>query len=175
MPSGYARPSGRVCNESASEGGRCVLRPCVSCEHDCGDAIAKADGAKYAAKWHEWQRWGLSRPIELLFDDGEYLGWYNGLSHALDQDPVMVADYNKQGLTSLPDGSRDWLTYTSRWRAKNTLSFNKVLLQDPSLPTFNATYGEYTVGGDTMYRPYRNDSWMFSSNGKWAEMRAINS
>ena len=175
MPAGYARPSGRMCNESASEGGRCVLRPCVSCEHDCGDAIAKADGAKYAAKWKEWQRWGLSRPIELLFDDGEYLGWYNGLSHALDQDPIMVADYDKQGLTSLPDGSRDWLTYTSRWRAKNTLSFNKVLLQDPSLPTFNATYGEYTVGGDTMFRPYRNDSWMFSSNGKWAEMRAINS
>lgn len=50
-----------------------------------------------------------------------------------------------------------------------------MLLDDPTLPTFNATYGEYTVGGDTMYQPYAEGSWMFSSNGKWESMRAINS
>ena len=92
----------------------------------------------------------------------------------------MVADYEKLGIVALPDGGRDWLSYTSMWRAKNTQTFKSGLLevrssyilttvikhtqmhligaktacekQDPSLPTFNATYGEYTVGGDTMYR-----------------------
>ena len=83
MPSGNPRPK-VACNESAhgpnccgnsSAGGRCVLRPCVSCEHDCMDAIAKQDGATYLAKMREWQAWGLNRPLELFFDDGEYLGW----------------------------------------------------------------------------------------------------
>ena len=175
MPSGYPRPSGKVCNESAGQGGRCVLRPCVSCKYDCGDEIAKSDAAKYAAKWRMWHSWGLNRPIELLFDDGEYLGWYNGLRHALDQDPVMVSDYEKLQILNLSDGSRDWLTYTSQWRTKNTLAFNSVLLKDATLLTYNATYGEYTVGGDTMFRAYKNDAWMFSSNGKWESMRAINS
>lgn len=59
MPSGYPRPSGKFCNESAKEGGRCVLRPCVSCEPDCGDDIAKLDGKKYANKWREWQSWSI--------------------------------------------------------------------------------------------------------------------
>ena len=39
------------------------------------DAIAKQDGATYLAKMREWQAWGLNRPLELFFDDGEYLGW----------------------------------------------------------------------------------------------------
>jgi len=134
----------------------------VSCQYDCGDAIAKQDASKYrlrliymtdynmdpsklkgldhmgmkcnvrrryAAKFKDWQADGLNRPIELLFDDGEYLGWYNGLSHALDQDPMMVADYEKLGIVALPDGGRDWLSYTSMWRAKNTQTFKSGLLE----------------------------------------------
>ena len=82
----------------------------------------------------------MNRSIELLFDDDEYVGWWNNLNRALDKDPVMVADYEKQMIANLPWGGRDWLTYTTRWRTKNTLAFNSVLLKDPTLPTYNATY-----------------------------------
>lgn len=176
MMSGETRPGGakggplfQQCNETTAAGGRCFLRPCVSCEHDCGHEIALHDGAKYAqcagrmlrhgptentgvgwnltwtcarndSGWRDWKRWGLNRSIELLFDDDEYVGWWNNLNRALDKDPVMVADYEKQMIANLPWGGRDWLTYTTRWRTKNTLAFNSVLLKDPTLPTYNATY-----------------------------------
>ena len=183
-PQGNPRPK-TTCNESLhgpnccsqpGTGGRCVLRPCVSCAFDCMDAIAKQDGAKYLAKFAEWQSYGLKRPLELLFDDGEYLGWYNNLAHALDVDPVMVADYEKLQIDRLPGGQRDWMTYTSRWRAKNTETFKAAMLNgNPTDLTYNATYGEYTVGGTGFYRPNVNDSWEWQGNGKWAEMRKINS
>ena len=87
-----------------------MLRPCVSCDYDCMDAIAKRDGEIYASKFKSWQAWGLKRPIDLLFDDGEYLGWYNNLAHALEVDPVILADYDKLAIALLPSGQRDWLT-----------------------------------------------------------------
>jgi hypothetical protein len=193
-PQGNPRPK-TTCNETLhgpnccsqpGTGGRCVLRPCVSCDFDCMDAIAKQDGAKYLAKFRAWQSGGtdkhgnrvegLKRPLELLFDDGEYLGWYNNLAHALDVDPVMVADYEQLQLDRLPGGQRDWMTYTSRWRAKNTVTFKAAMLNGkPTDLTYNATYGEYTVGGSGFYRPNVNDSWEWQGNGKWAEMRKINS
>ena len=40
---------------------------------------------------------------------------------------------------------------------------------------WNATYGEYTVGGDALFRAHHNDSWEWMGNGKWQEMRTINS
>eukprot|EP01052_Picozoa_sp_SAG31_P036030 SAG31_NODE_4434_length_3233_cov_1.725909_2_plen_218_part_00 len=108
--------------------------------------------------------------------DGEYLGWYNNIAHALEEDKVLVADYEKLQIPRLPDGQRDWMTYTTRWRTKNTETFKAAILQaHPSDITYNATYGEYTVGGDSFFRPYLNDSWMWTSAGKWAEMRPINS
>ena len=147
-----------------------------SCEFDCTDAIAKRDGAKYLARVKEWESWGLNRSLELFFDDGEYLGWYNNLAHALDEDPVLTADYDKLQIPRMPWGQRDWMTYTSRWRAKNTETFKAAILQDNSSDiTYNATYGEYTVGGDTLFRSHINDSWIWMGNGKWAEMRTINS
>ena len=51
------------------------------------------------------------------------------MSHALDQDPMIVADYEKLGIVALPDGGRDWLSYTSMWRAKNTQTFKSGLLE----------------------------------------------
>ena len=167
---------GPNCCGNATAGGRCILRPCVSCEFDCTDAIAKRDGAKYLARVKEWESWGLNRSLELFFDDGEYLGWYNNLAHALDEDPVLTADYDKLQIPRMPWGQRDWMTYTSRWRAKNTETFKAAILQDNSSDiTYNATYGEYTVGGDTLFRSHINDSWIWMGNGKWAEMRTINS
>ena len=65
---------------------------------------------------------------------------------------------------------------TTRWRAKNTNTFKNALLHvDPSDLVFNATYGEYTVGGDALFRAHHNDSWEWMGNGKWQEMRTINS
>ena len=34
---------------------------------------------------------------------------------------------------------------------------------------------EYTVGGDTMFRPFSNDSWEWVASSKWQAMRSINS
>ena len=93
------------------------------------DALAAQDALRYKAQFQEWQAAGLRRPLELLFDDGEYLGWYNNLAHALEQDPVILADYAKLAIAPLPGGQRDWATYTSMWRAKNTQSFKRVLLR----------------------------------------------
>lgn len=188
LPDGNPRPR-TTCNTTAhgpnccsqpGTGGRCVLRPCVSCKYDCMDALATQDALKYKAKWESWQAAGLKRPLELLFDDGEYLGWYNNLAHALDRDPVMVQDYTKLAIPRLPGtgagGQRDWATYTSMWRAKNTETFKRALLSGaPEDLTYNATYGEYTVGGDTLFRPDTNDSWLFVTAGKWQAMREINS
>ena len=65
---------------------------------------------------------------------------------------------------------------TTRWRAKNTNTFKNALLHvDPSDLVWNATYGEYTVGGDALFRAHHNDSWEWMGNGKWQEMRTINS
>ena len=87
----------------------------------------------------EWQAWGLNRPLELFFDDGEYLGWCththprslktparylaiieqkfrsdNNLAHALDEDPVLVEDYEKLQIPRMPWGQRDWMTCRSK-------------------------------------------------------------
>jgi hypothetical protein len=182
---GIPRPSegsarGRSCNTSANNGGLCVLRPCVTCAFDCGDALARLDGKKFLGDpsaptvdgrgFHGWTTGNplnpLRRKVDMLYDDGEYLWWFHMLHHALDLDPVMVADYESLGIVNMSDGERDWLTYTSMWRAKNTETFRKTMVDTPSSPVFNATYGEYLVGGDTMFRPAVNGSWMLMSNGK---------
>ena len=72
--------------------------------------------------------------------------------------------------------AESWLLSALGPQTKNTETFKRVLLKaDAEDLTFNATYGEYTVGGDTFYRSHLNNSWEWQGNGKWSEMRTINS
>jgi len=46
----------------------------------------------------------------LSFYANEALRSDNNLAHALDEDPVLVADYEKLQIPRMPWGQRDWMT-----------------------------------------------------------------
>lgn len=48
------------------------------------------DGLEWVQGFKQMAQNGLKRPINRLYDDGEILGTWHMLNHALDEDPVMV-------------------------------------------------------------------------------------
>eukprot|EP01052_Picozoa_sp_SAG31_P003861 SAG31_NODE_153_length_22196_cov_24.963570_6_plen_354_part_00 len=136
-------------HEYASNG---IFRPCVTkecaTEAECPlEHLYNHDGSSWVQQFKQFAQNGLKRPINRLYDDGEIMSVWHMLNHALDQDPVMVRDYERVGIPLLAGGQRDWEAFTSKWRWLNTEGFRARFISDPELLTFDAEYSEYDVAG----------------------------
>ena len=100
---------------SYSHGG--IFRPCVTkacaAEAECPlESLYKHDGQSWVTLFKEMKD-RFTRPVNRLIDDGEILGVWNSLNHALDMDPVMVRDYDRVKIPRLSGGNRDWRVATA--------------------------------------------------------------
>ncbi|HEX5002502.1 MAG TPA: T9SS type A sorting domain-containing protein [Bacteroidia bacterium] len=94
----------------------------------------------------------LTRPLNLIFENGEVLPFYNS-STILSKDPNVVNDKNSTGL--------DWYSYEGRRAKEKALAYRNQFMNLPQLA--NTTYAYYQVDGQPTWRL------------KYSEMRQANS
>lgn len=83
----------------------------------------------------------LTRPVNLLFDNGEVIPFFNN-SSILSQDPIVLADKNNSGL--------DWYTYEGRRAKEKVLAYRNQFMTLPQLT--NTTFVFYGVDGQPNWR-----------------------
>jgi hypothetical protein len=83
----------------------------------------------------------LTRPMNLLFENGEVIPFYNN-SSVLSMDPAVVSDKNSTGL--------DWYTYEGRRAKEKVLAYRNQFMNIPQLS--NTKFAYYQVDGQPTWR-----------------------
>ena len=151
-----------------------VLRPttpAAATANNCPDTIFSAEW-EYYATMGRFRKAGFSGTVSRINNDGEYNVIYMHAattfdpatnSCVYDKDPKMLADYKTSGIPPKADGSPDWYTFVSRWRARFSTQFSKALTSDPNSPELKgALFTEYQIQGTNLFM------------GAWNETRVIN-